>query len=191
MSFTQAGQQVANQFYCQFPTQPDRNDLLALGQVINDWWEDFMKPLQATAVALVKIELTDLTQEFGEQQTFTTGLPQTGNMSGTALANHVTLSVKLATGFSGRSQRGRQYFIGLTSEQMLDPNHITLSTITALQDCYSALIDAVHDAGWTLVIASFYTDGARRDTAQLKEVISSHANQTVDSQRRRLPERGM
>jgi len=101
------------------------------------------------------------------------------------------VSTKLTTGFSGRSKRGRQYFIGLVNTQLADPNHLLTGMVTALQTAYSALIDAISDAGWTMVIASFISGGSPRITAELTEVISSSVNATLDSQRRRLPERGI
>jgi len=191
MGFTQGGQQVMNQFYAQFPTQPDKDDLSALALVIKNWWVDFIQDLQTNDVSLVRIELTDITVEAGEQVIYTAGLPLSGNEGATPLPNNVTVSVKLTTGFSGRSKRGRQYFIGLVNTQLVDPNHILLGMVTSLQDAYSALIDAISDAGWKMVIASFVSGGLPRTTALLTEVISSSVNQTLDSQRRRLPERGI
>jgi len=191
MGFTQAGQQVMNQFYAKFPTQPDKDDLSALAVVIKAWYENFLQDLQSTAVSLVRIELTDITEEAGQQVIYTAGLPLSGNDGGTPLPNNVTVSTKLTTGFSGRSKRGRQYFIGLVNTHLVDSNHITLDMIVDLQNAYSALIDAITDAGWTMVIASFVSGGLPRTTAELTEVISSSVNSTLDSQRRRLPERGI
>jgi len=191
MSYTQAGQQVANQFYAQFPTQPDKDDLSALALVLKNWYLDFQQPLQTVSVSLVRIELTDITEEAGEQVTYTAGLPLSGDESATSLPNSVTVSVKLTTGFSGRSKRGRQYWIGLVGSQMADPNHITGGMVTSLQTAYSALIDAISDAGWKMVVASFVSGGAPRLTAELTEIISSSVNSTIDNQRRRLPERGI
>jgi len=191
MGFTQGGQQVANQFYAQFPTQPDKDDLAALAVVIKNWWIDFIQPIQSSTVSLVRIELTDITEEAGEQVTYTGGLPLSGDEGAPALPNNVTVSVKLTTGFSGRSKRGRQYFIGLVNTQLVDPNHILLGMITTLQDAYSALIDAISDAGWQMVVASFVSGGVPRLTAELTPVIAASVNQTLDSQRRRLPERGI
>jgi len=191
MGFTQAGQQVMNQFYAKFPTQPDKDDLSALAVVIKNWYVDFLEDLQSTSVSLVRIELTDITEEAGQQVIYTSGLPLSGNDNGTPLPNNVTVSTKLTTGFSGRSKRGRQYFIGLVNTQLADPNHLLTGMVTALQTAYSALIDAISDAGWTMVIASFISGGSPRITAELTEVISSSVNATLDSQRRRLPERGI
>jgi len=191
MGFTQGGQQVMNQFYAKFPTQPDKDDMSALAVVIKAWWETYIQPLQTSQVSLVRIELTDITEEAGQQVIYTGGLPLSGDEGAAPLPNNVTLSVKLTTGFSGRSKRGRQYFIGLVNTQLLDNNHVILGLVTALQDAYSALIDAISDAGWTMVIASFVSGGLPRTTALLTEVISSSVNQTLDSQRRRLPERGI
>ncbi len=180
-----------NQFYAKFPAQPDKDDLSALAVVIKAWWETYIQPLQTSQVSLVRIELTDITEEAGQQVIYTSGLPLSGDEGAAPLPNNVTLSVKLTTGFSGRSKRGRQYFIGLVNTQLLDNNHVILGLVTDLQDAYSALIDAISDAGWTMVIASFVSGGLPRTTALLTEVISSSVNQTLDSQRRRLPERGI
>jgi len=191
MSFTQGGQNVANQFYCEFPTQPDKSDMAALAEVIQTWWEDFIADLQSVQVNLVKIEVTDMTVENSEQAIFVEDLPQSGNDSGQPLPNNVTVSVKLDTGFTGRSKRGRQYFIGLVTTQLVDSNHLLTGMVTALQTAYSALIDAISDAGWTLVIASFVSGGVPRTTALLTPVLTASVNPTLDSQRRRLPERGI
>lgn len=197
MKFLIAGQQVCNVFYCTTTSTVDDTFLDTLGAAIKDWWVANCKPWQVTALSLQAIELTDASVAGGIGIEYTTGLPQPGANAGVALPNNVTLAVKLGTGHTGRSYRGRQYWLGLPEAYLDSTKNAVLSTyLTNVKGAYDLLISDIVSAGAELVIASLYSgvdsDGKPipRTTAVTTPVGSVSVNPTVDSQRRRLPERG-
>lgn len=191
MRFTKAGQQVCNVFYVTTTSTVDDTFLDGLGAALKTWWTSNVGPGVSSDVALQAIELTDASVSGGLGIEYTTGLPVSGSSSGTALPNNVTLAIKLASGLTGRSNRGRQYLIGLPANSLdTDQNHVSSAAQSAIKGWYDSLISDIVAYGAQLVIASFFTGGAPRTTAVTHEVGSVSVNPTIDSQRRRLPERG-
>lgn len=197
MRFSKASQQVCNVFYVTTPDTVDDTLLDTLGSTLYNWWYANGRLLQSNDVALQAIELTDVSVEGGLGIEYTTLLPANAIGGVDYLPNNVTLAIKLSSGMTGRSNRGRQYWIGIKQNQLAsDYNHITTTFQTAIKGAYDSLISDLVSAGFTLVIASLYSgvdgDGKPipRTTGVTHEVASVVVNATIDSQRRRLPERG-
>lgn len=191
LRYTQIGQQVCNVFHVRAPNDPTLADLTEVAETMVAWWNAEMKPLTHAGVTLDAVEVTDISSDDQEGIVFTTGLPLAGTHSGSSLPNNATLATKLTTGLAGRSRRGRSYFVGLPTTA-LETGSQTVSTTyaTSLQGAFQELISALITAGFELVIASLYTNGAPRTTGIATPVENASVNRTVDSQRRRLPERG-
>jgi hypothetical protein len=101
---------------------------------------------------------------------------------------NVTIAIKRASGLTGRSARGRTFWIGLPVDQ-LDTNKNTV--IQADADAIVAAVDEVRldiiEQGWVPVIVSRFSLGVKRDEGETFEwLASSIVDREVDSQRRRL-----
>lgn len=107
------------------------------------------------------------------------------------LPNNVTLAVKKESGFTGRSARGRTYWIGiprdfLDSTNENDMDAIRVTNIVAAVDAIRTQIIGL--PLWTPVLVSRYTAGAQRPAGLLFPWIGCSAvNNQVDTQRGRLP----
>lgn len=191
MRFTQAQQQVCNVFYVTSSAAITTGLLDDVGTAIKNWWATNVQASTCTNVSLDAIELTDMTAPGGIGIEFTTGLPLLGTNTDLPLPNNVTLATKLSTGLTGRSHRGRQYYVGLPSGDLRgDRQGVTTATQAAIKGFYDALLSDLVAAGVELVVASFFSGGAPRATAVTTPVTDFFVNATLDSQRRRLPERG-
>lgn len=191
MRYTQAGQQVCNVFHVNAGAEPTVEILNDIAQIFFDWWDTEMQPLQHAAVTLNAIEVTDISGPDEEGIIFSAGLPLAGTHTGGSLPNNATLATKLATGLTGRSRRGRSYLVGLPQNQLETGSQtVADSYITLLQGAFADLLTALAVEGFNLAVLSLVNEGVPRTEGLLTDVTSVVTNETVDSQRRRLPERG-
>lgn len=164
-------------------------DMDQIGQAVVEWHETSVQPGQHPGCWLMSLHMSDLTTDSGIVVDYTAGLPHQGEYAtGAALPNNVTVAVKLATPYRGRSYQGRQYVIGM-SEELINGNTIVPTTYTSYTNAYSALIGILLP-DWALVVVSYQVNKTPRTVAHSTAVTSVKVNQTIDSQRRRLPERG-
>lgn len=115
----------------------------------------------------------------------------TGALVSPQLPNNVTISVARKTGLTGRSNRGRLYWPGLTEGDVVG-NELSSTRATAILAALSAIQANVEGPGnFLMAVISRYTGGALRPTAIALPIASwTVVDRTVDSQRRRLPNRG-
>lgn len=111
-----------------------------------------------------------------------------GEVINEGLPNSVTLSIKKGSGQTGRSARGRTYWIGLTAGDLAVNENIILAPIVI---AVIAAVEAVRVAsavlGWQPVLVSRVTGGVKRPVGITFPWVSTEAvNDNVDSQRRRL-----
>lgn len=190
MRYIQDLQEVENVLYFRNDNGVTTANLIALLDYLFDWYDDFIRPLQATTVLLREIYGFDLTTQTGTSYTRVSSPPVAGGDAGPALPNNVTIAIWFRGIPRGRSYRGRNYFIGLTEGDVTN-NTISSLKSTPIQDAYTNLRDGVDVTGYQWVVVSRYSGNLPRPNAVVTPVASlGFANFTVDSQRRRLPGRG-
>lgn len=188
--FLQDGQRVMNTHHFYDGTGWDAGKLNNLAEGVYQWWHNDVRGQVSNTVQLTGVIATDLTPGSGLQAAKTTGLPEFGGKNSPALPNNVTLAVKKATGFAGRSFHGRTFFIGLTEDAVtgntVDPTLVgTLVTaFDHLKEPLGPLIPV------DLCVLSLVADGVERPDGICTPVTGISVDSTVDSQRRRLPGRG-
>lgn len=191
MRYSKAGQQVCNVFHVDVGATPTLADLNTIGAAFKDWWVAKVKAYQSEDVTLEAIEVTDISALGAPGIEYNTGLPQSGTPGAPAMANNVTVASKLSSGRTGRSFRGRSYFVGLTPAYVTaDAQHINPTMVTAFNAMWEDLLARLVAAGFELAILSLVDHGAPRAAGLLTAVQTVITNTTLDSQRRRLPERG-
>lgn len=197
MKWQKAGQQLANVFHVKYDTAPDEDALNAVGSIFKDAWVATLKGMMSTDTTLNAVEVTDISAPGGLGIVYLTGLPQSGTSAGIANPNHVTVATKLLTGRTGRSYRGRSYMVGIPSEQLqADRQTIKPELQTALTNFFAQLVAELLLQSMNLGVASLYSGvdadhkPIPRPTGIITEVLSTVTNNVIDSQRRRLPERG-
>jgi hypothetical protein len=150
-----------------------------------------LKAFMPNTGGLVLVSVRDLTTESGLAIERTTGLPLIGTNASPQLPNNVTVAVKWSTGFAGRSFRGRTYHIGMPENSTVS-NQVSAGPLADLNTAYAALIGVppATDASMTLVVVSKFHANAPRLAGVTTPILARSINPTIDSQRRRLPERG-
>lgn len=188
--YRQDSQNLENVLHFETATTPDSSLLTDLANDVISWWDTVMQPLVANTVSLVGVKATSLESDIAPAVESVTGLPLVGTVSGGSPPNNVTLVVKLLTENRGRSYRGRVYHVGLALSQ-ISGNVISSTPRTALLAAYGALMVPAGFHSSTLVVASRVEDGVERAEGVATPVTGMAINTVLDSQRRRLPERGM
>lgn len=188
--FLQDGQRCENVHHFWFETIPTEANLLGLAAAYKAFWNTNLKTAVPAAVSLVMIRVTGLTNPDDPAFEYTTGLPLQGTQGNTKLPNNVTVVVKWTTAYRGRSFRGRTYHIGLANDQV-SGSSLASGYSASFQTIYSNLLSLDADgATATLVVVSYYAGNALRTIPVATPVVSCTVNTALDSQRRRLPERG-
>lgn len=183
------GQIVENVLHYRINVAPDAGNLQTLVTAALVWWNASLKPLVNSAASLIVVRATDQSSATGPVVEETTGLPIVGGGIGTALPSNVTVALKFITAQRGRSYRGRVYHVGLGTVQVLG-NTVTLATRNSLRAAYQAAFTLGTAPVWALVVASRFENSAPRAVGVSTLVTDVLLNPVVDSQRRRLPERG-
>ena len=189
MVFTQAGQIVQNVYHVRNTEFVTPGSLINIAEVFKDWWDVELQTLVSNKVTLNSIKVTSLATATALGIEYVTGLPLAALGSPNALPNNATVAVKWVTGVRGRSHRGRTYHIGLSTIQVSESTLNEVSQ-TALQTAYNTLITMASDADLPLVVASKISNGVLREVGEITFITGCSINRTLDSQRRRLPERG-
>lgn len=167
-------------------------DMLTITTALGGWdLAHLVSGVSANRI-LTSIHARDLTDANSAERDDTYAQP--GTATGTDLPNNVTIAIKWATGKAGRSFRGRTYHLGMLENQVAN-NRIVSAEFTFLTNAYLALISAISGTGkGTLVVLSRFSgvDSNGKPiprSAGLSTPITSVAlaDDTVDSQRRRLP----
>jgi len=166
----------------------DQNDIDALAAAVDAWWSTEVLPLFDQNITYTETIVRGLTSENDLTATNNTGTGG-GTVVGQLMPNNVAYVVTHRTGYTGRSARGRTYHGGLSNTNFSGTNQVTLTFKADLEAAWAELPTYLAGTGWTHVVISRFTGGAKRAIGVTFEVTSSLArNRITDSQRRRLPE---
>lgn len=190
MIFSVLGQRVENVYHVRNFSPYLTEDLLLLGNWFIGWWTGNFQEWTPPEVSLVMVVCTALDTQTSPSIEVTLGLPAVGEgIAYTVAPTNVTCSVRWTTGHRGRSYRGRTFHVGLAKE-FITGNTINSTPIGYLQAGYGVLINEENLLPGGLVILSKYANKAPREEAVATPVTGVFVDNTVDSQRRRLPGRG-
>jgi len=152
-------------------------------------WGLYSRPRQSGAVQPQSIKGTTLHAKNGPAIEYTAGLALAGQGTSAAVPNNVAVVVKWITANRGRSYRGRTYHLGIPQGSVTG-SVLTTGYRTSLVQAYSNFVLLGTTPTWTLSVASRYSNGQPRTNGVITPINALSINPTVDSQRRRLPERG-
>jgi len=187
--FEHNDQRCENVYHVLMPTPYDATEMLDMLDVFRSWWNTNMVSLVSTDTKLVNLIATDQDDQTGPRVEDATGLPIAGTAASAPLPGNVTLAIRWLTAKRGRSFRGRTYHVGLREDQVVG-NTIANTPATSIKAAYAQLLVDVATAGGTLVVASRFANNAPRTVGLATPITSVFVDLNVDSQRRRLNDRG-
>lgn len=192
MRYLLDNQECENVLYFKFPVEPADVDLADLAVGLLNWWTDHLRAWQVNALQLKEIYLTPLVSATAETYSFVL----TGTNNGAYLdepePNSVSFAVKFNTANRGKGSSGRNYALGIADE-FVSQNTFSLTYVNGIVGAYNnlqlevaAILPAVEWVHVRRVI-----NKVKLPVGQTYPVQSAtFTDQTVDSQRRRLPGRG-
>jgi hypothetical protein len=191
MLFGYDGQECINVYHVEKGSAWTVAQMQAIADAFIAWWNANLKAFMPNTGELSLVTVRDLTTESGLAIERATGLPSLGTNASPQLPNNVTVAVKWSTGFAGRSFRGRTYHVGMPENSTVN-NIVSAGPLADLNTAYAALliVPPTVDATMKLVVVSKFHNLLPRLAGVTTPILARSINHTIDSQRRRLPERG-
>jgi len=191
MAYSCFGQVIENVFYFHRDGGYTGTLLDYLNAAATTAWTAEIRPHLPAAITLETITSTGTECVAPAQDIDTVGAAGS-NVGAVFETTGQTFAIKFGTGLAGRSYRGRMYWPVLMASEVNDGNlsSVFASQIrTGVEDFFAAILA---DTGDQHVIASYQNDCEWRDTGVFTDVSSySYTDLHLDSQRRRLPGRGI
>jgi hypothetical protein len=186
--YTYNGQPCMNRIYVSTPASlPDAATCQVLANAAANWWINNCKALCPPTCELRLVEAISVAEQNGPSATVSAGLPSPGTNGSPALPGNNTLAVSLRTGLTGRSARGRWYWVGLSEAQVTD-NLVLAGPAASIVAAMDALISTINGLSSQPVIVSFVSGGIPRPGGPVKFIINDAllVDTVIDSQRGRL-----
>lgn len=159
-------------------------DMDRIEGVIAAWWTATGRAKCSLNLSLVRIVADALNVENGLHKEYTTGWTATGNDAAASAPGQNTMAIKLATGFSGRSFRGRVFWPGIPANQIVS-GLLTAGYRDGTVVAFNTLRTNLAAGGDQLAVVSYCHDGAWRANAVVTPVTNVSAKTTLCQQKRR------
>lgn len=182
---------VQNGFYAEMPGGYDLIALQALADQVDLQVHGTWKAQQPPEAIYVRTEVRGLALENDQvaTQALSTG---PGVHTGSALPNQVTFSIKKTSGLTGRSARGRTYWIGVAQNEIQPTNENLIEAVYAalLVAAVGSMRTGIASVGtWEPVLVSRFTGGVQRDFGKTFPWLGeANIDLRVDTNRGRLPQ---
>ena len=178
---------IVNVFHAERPGGYTQANLATLATTVDAAVGVHLLPEMTSDCEYLRTEVRGLAVEndFFAEESGGTG---PGEVASAGLPNSVTLSLKKGSGLTGRSARGRWYFVGIPEIDLAtNENFFIAVEVTNKKSALNNLRAAVAGTAWNPVIVSRFKDGALRPEGVLFDWLAVTAvNDAVDTQRRRL-----
>lgn len=158
--------------------------LQQLATDLETWWNSPGRNVASNQLALFEIVCTDISVPNGAQYSLPIIPPNPGTNAAGSAPGNVTSTVSWRTTKTGRRYRGRTYVPGFTDTVTTDDGLVTSAQVLNLISYAANLLFGTIQNPWYLAVAS--------KVAQAAELVTNGVVENVlDSQRRRLPKRGI
>lgn len=195
LHFQSFGQQCVNTLWFIKDGGWNETDLNDLCVALNSWVIAELLPLASNDTTFSGTSAVDMSAEGQEGVEVPVSPAEEGGNIVAGLPNNVTAAVKFLTGFTGRSNHGRNYFVGLGENQAVG-NTLSDSAQSAILAAYDELGTYLVGLAASHVVASLYSgvdsEGKPipRVAGVVKTVTQYAMDNLLDSMRRRLTGRG-
>jgi len=186
--YTYNGQNCMNRMYVnRTESEPNAATCAAIASQAAAWWIGNCRTLVPTTCELRLVEAVSVAVQNGPSATFSSGLPSIGTHASPALPGNNTICVSLRTGLTGRSARGRWYWVGLAEDQVAG-NLLDGAVASAITGAVDSLLSAMNAINSAPLIVSFQNNGVPRPGGPVKFFINDAlmVDTIIDSQRGRL-----
>ena len=188
VNYIQNLETLQNTFYARFGGAYALANLVTLAFAVDTLVATNWLPLQTLDCSYVSTDVMGLNAENDFTATDNGGAGP-GTDLATGLPNNVTVSIKKSSGLSGRSARGRNYWIGTPRDKLdTNENFLTFAYGTFIEDAIDDVRGVINaQFNWEAVLVSRFQGGAKRsEGVTFPWVASTLVNLAIDSQRGRL-----
>lgn len=187
---TLLGQQVENTFYGRYIAVPDETELQDLANDIADFWVENVTQLLPSGWVGREVYVRDLSAPITVQATSLGIAGEVGSLTGDTMPSLNTKAFARRSGLTGRSSRGRIFWMGL-SEAYVSLNLVGTELIGLIVDALEGLDTLMSTAGFTPVVVSRVQNGVTLTTPQTYPVTGWLTTALdVDTRRSRKPGKG-
>lgn len=184
------GVTVQNTHYARLVGGYGLADLQALADEIDLIFTTTFKTDTPSEVTYVRTEVRGLAFE-NDLVAIQAAGTDTGTHGGDALPNQVTFSIKKSSGLTGRSARGRTYWIGVPDSETVaaDENFLTATYVANIVADIDFVRNRIATVGlWEPVLVSRFSGGVKRAFGVTFPWISTtNVDTRLDTNRGRLP----
>lgn len=187
-NFTYQGEACQNTLYWRGGVEPTAGNITALCTGLSTRWVTVAAPFVPDSVRLNSVEGTCLTSAVAAVGSYSVPGGADGDQAGQAMPSNVTIAASFRTGLAGRSNRGRNYWIGLLESEVAN-NRVAALTLQSIVGYYNGMVNLdIGDISWVWGVYSRRTQGADRTVGLFTPITNAlFTNDVVDTQRNRLP----
>jgi len=190
LHFTQDGQVAENVFHLMKSGVWSASDLEEGTDSLWDWITDHWPAVASVNASAVGVGGVDLSSDSGASFEKTIADPIPGGVATVGLPTSVTVAVSWKTAKRGRSYRGRTFHVGIPAAMTLD-SALTTTAQGLLVTAYTYLLATFVANGQTMCVLSRRHNGELRAQGIGTPITTLAVDANLDSQRRRLPGRGV
>jgi len=161
----------------------DAGKMSTLASNFYTWWNSYYSTGMNSSISLVQIQVRLLDPSNPLAVDYTTGLPVSGAIAGTPEAANVTNTLSWRTGLAGRKYRGRTYVPAIDESQATAGDTTTGATGTLFSIIASHFLTI-------LTSGTQFPSIFHLATNTFTQIVGYVIESVLDSQRRRLPNRG-
>lgn len=179
---------VVMTFYARFIGGYSTSDLIALANNVDTRVGNNFLPIQTDDIVYNSTLVRGL-DKINDEEVIDSDNTGFGGVVSKGLPNNVSFAVKRLSGLTGRSARGRIFWVGMPDTDLAtDENFLTGPASLAILGAIDLMRTSLALSGWTPVIVSRFTGGVKRDPAvTFVWTLTGITDERVDSQRGRLP----
>jgi len=184
MLFGRDSRTFVNVFHVLSPVPWDIAGMTALAALFADWWNDDYRQYSSGEIALEQVQVRKLDPDEPLAYDLNVSPPNPGLGATAPDTGATTQTMSWRTGLAGRKFRGRNYAVGLMEADVANDDSVTSVRTATLAAAAGSLLSRLIISGVQLAIFHKIDNTA---TAVLTTVVEN----LVDSQRRRLANRGV
>ena len=187
ITYVQNGKNIQNVLQAFKAVQYDLSDLQLLATAVDIAVAANWLPIQSSDASYVRTTVRGLEFE-NDQEATADASAGAGLTLVSGLPNSVTFAVKKQSGLTGRSARGRLFWMGMPRDALqANENKLIIASADAIEAAVDGVRAAITATIWQAVIVSRFEDNVRRPFGIVFNWINSEAvDIQVDNQRGRL-----
>lgn len=161
-------------------------NLDSVSNILNNWWEAHIRPLQGTDVTLQGVRLTDQTNQFATEVFKPKLTNNTGTSTVVSAPANVSVAVQRKTNLRGRAHRGTSYTVGIPYTQVNTAQTVNPAYMVALLNAWGQFEPSLAVEGWNEAVLSRTLNKAPRAVGVATDVVQHTADAFIDDMGRRL-----